>query len=122
MPSLMFLIVTEFLVQNVSLRSPIRLTVPTWLHVTFLLNPTAKKDLKGQRFDNENEAGKALEVFLKRMSRIYCFLRVFQGWKTRWGKCIALEGKYFGGDKSVCLFYLTKLWLMHRFAARWSYW
>ena len=66
----------------------------------FFLFPRMKKALKGKRFADIEEVQKKTTESLKAITSQE-FQNCFQQWKTRLDKCIASNGEYFEGDKTV---------------------
>uniref|UniRef100_A0A1B6MR58 Tc1-like transposase DDE domain-containing protein n=1 Tax=Graphocephala atropunctata TaxID=36148 RepID=A0A1B6MR58_9HEMI len=91
-------VVTEYLAKRNIQVVPHSPYSPDLAPCDFFLFPTAKKELKGRRFDSEQDAVKALKAILKNMSKDG-FSNVFQAWQRRWDKCISLNGEYFEGEK-----------------------
>lgn len=59
-----------------------------------------KKVLKGKRFADVEEVKKKTTESLKAITSQE-FQNSFQQWKTRLDKCIASNGEYFEGDKTI---------------------
>ncbi len=79
----------------------------------FFQFPTMKKDLKGRYFASRNAIIGAVQAILKRPSN-NDFETVFQQRKTRSKKCVALDGEYLKGDRSVTVlsFIIIFLWIV----------
>uniref|UniRef100_A0A672HZ50 Tc1-like transposase DDE domain-containing protein n=1 Tax=Salarias fasciatus TaxID=181472 RepID=A0A672HZ50_SALFA len=63
----------------------------------FCLFPRMKKELKGWRFDDEEEVQKKSKNALKAIIT-HEFADCFDQWKSRLQRCIQAEGQYFEGD------------------------
>ena len=63
----------------------------------FYLYPTAKKQVKGRRFQTPEDAVTAVQGVLNSMSQ-NGFQDVFEKWQERWDKCIRLGGEYIEGE------------------------
>jgi len=62
-----------------------------------------KRDLKGERFQNEEEVREKMTEALKAIT-LRDFQNCFEQWKRRWDKCIDSQGEYFEGDYILEMF------------------
>lgn len=93
-------IVTEFLNRKGIQCVPHPPYSPDVAPCDFFVYSTAKKELKGRRFQTSAAAAHAFEAILKLLSK-NGFEHLFREWQRRWGKVIALHGDHIEHDRGV---------------------